>query len=287
MPIARPFVPALILLSILSANRADAQATSRHQPASTAASPLIPETAASPPAPAIAAGFTNLVFDDEFTTPSTISPNGSGSYNWYATNFAGASASLPSSDYSVQGGYLAIKTDTSGYSYGLATAAPGHTAQAWQHGYFEASIKFNPGGYQGSAWPAFWSWSIEDATGTDVGNGTRGPYAELDFMEAYPIGYGRIAIGTTIHQWLSGKSVSQNSNNAPSIPWGTNFNQFHVYGCAWTPDKVVYYFDNQPVTTVLTGPGTPFTAIEQDHMFIILGAGRNWPMDVDYVHIWQ
>jgi beta-glucanase (GH16 family) len=62
---------------------------------------------------------------------------------------------------------------------------------------------------------------------------------------------------------------------------------FHTYGCLWTPDKVVWYFDNKPVTTVSTGPGTPFTAIEKEHMFIMLGTGRNWPMDVDYVHVWQ
>jgi beta-glucanase (GH16 family) len=240
-----------------------------------------------PPTQAIVAGMTDLSFDDEFTTSSTISPNGSGSYNWYATNFFNASATLPASGYSVQGGYLTIKTDDSGYSDGLATAAPGHTAQAWQHGYFEASIRFNPAGYEGSAWPAFWSWSIEDATGQDISNGMRGPYGELDFMEAYPISARQIAIATTIHQWLNGNSISQNSNNGPNIPAGTNFSQFHTYGCLWTPNKVVWYFDNKPVTTVSTGPGTPFTAIEKEHMFIMLGTGRNWPMDVDYVHVWQ
>jgi beta-glucanase (GH16 family) len=269
MPTARIFAQILFALGLMSF----ASANGLGQP--------------NPPTQATAAGMTDLSFDDEFTTSSTISPNGSGSYNWYATNFFNASATLPASGYSVQNGYLTIKTDDSGYSDGLATAAPGHTAQAWQHGYFEASIRFNPAGNEGSAWPAFWSWSIEDATGQDNSNGTRGPYGELDFMEAYPIRPKQIAIATTIHQWLNGYSVSQNSNNGPSIPAGTNFSQFHIYGCLWTPDKVVWYFDNKPVTTVLTGPGTPFTAIEQEHMFIILGAGRNWPMDVDYVHVWQ
>ncbi len=269
MPIARISLLALtavVLTSFAGSNAASAQTV---------------------PAQAAAAGYTDLVFHDEFTSPSTISPNGTGSYNWYTTNFFNASATLPRSGYSVQGGYLQINTDASGYSDGLATAAPGHTTQAWQHGYFEASIRFNPAGYEGSAWPAFWSWSIEDATGQDESNGTRGPYGELDFMEAYPIAPRKIAIATTIHQWVNSTSVSQNSNNGPSIPAGTNFEQFHTYGCLWTPDKVVWYFDNKPVTTVQTGPGTPFTAIEQEHMFVMLGTGRYWPMQVDYVHVWQ
>jgi len=240
-----------------------------------------------PPAQARAAGLTDLVFDDEFTTTSTISPNGTGSYNWYATNFFSASATLPPSGYSVQDGYLTIKTDASGYGDGLATAAPGHTTQAWQHGYFEASIRFNPAGNEGSSWPAFWSWSIEDATGQDESNGTRGPYAELDFMEAYPVAPREVAVITTIHQWFDSVSIDTNSNNVPTIPKGTNFDQFHVYGCLWTPNQVVWYFDNKPVTTVQTGPGTPFTAIEQEHMFVILGTGKNWPINVDYVHVWQ
>jgi hypothetical protein len=37
-------------------------------------------------------------------------------------------------------------------------------------------------------------------------------------------------------------------------------------------------------------PGFPAfvrrSSIEQDHMFLILGAGMNRPMDVDSVHIW-
>jgi hypothetical protein len=50
---------------------------------------------------------------------------------------------------------------------------------------------------------------------------------------------------------------------------------------------VQWYFDNQLVTTVATGPGTPFTALEKNKMFLVLGTGTWWPIYVDYVHVWQ
>src|SRR5580692_7390018 len=95
--------------------------------------------AQTPPPQAVAAGYTNLVFDDEFNSPNTVSPDGTGNYNWYRTNFFNPGASLPASEYSIQVGYLTIATDTSGYGDGLQTADPQNTAGAWTHGYFEAS----------------------------------------------------------------------------------------------------------------------------------------------------
>jgi hypothetical protein len=248
----------------------------------TGSGPQNPPTSA--PSQASQAGYTNLVFDDEFNSADTISPAGTGSYNWYTTNFFAASATLPNSGYSVQDGFLTINTDASGYSDGIATADPTNTSQVWQHAYFEASIRFSPTGHTaGTAWPAFWSYSIEQATGT-VPSGD--PYGELDFMEYYPTGTTGTYI-TTVHQWVGNTSEDQNSNNVPTIPATTDFTQFHTYGCLWVPNQIEWYFDNQLVTTVPTGPGTDFTGIEDDHVVVILGTGKNWPMDVDFVHVWQ
>jgi beta-glucanase (GH16 family) len=240
-----------------------------------------------PPAQASAAGYRKLVFYDEFNSAANISPDGSGSYNWYTTNFYSPSATLPNTGYQVGNGYLTILTDASGYSEGLATAEPAHSSGVWQHGYFESRIRFNPLGSQGGAWPAFWSYSIEGAMG-QIPAGS--DFAELDFMECYPIG-GSCTFITTLHQWQynpSGNiSIAGNPNNVPTIPAGTDFTQWHIYGCLWTPNKVQWYLDNKLITTVATGPGTNFTALEQNHMFLLLGTGMNWPMDVDYVHVWQ
>jgi beta-glucanase (GH16 family) len=236
----------------------------------------------SPPPQAAAAGFTNLVFDDEFDNPYTVSLDGTGNYNWYTTNFMDPSLSLPPYGYSIQNGYLTILTDTSGYSAGLGTASPSNATNAWQHGYFEASIAFCPTCSEGGSWPAFWSYSIEEATGQLPASS---PYAELDVMEYYTQGQ-TSKYTTNVHQWTAGTNI-QNSNNMPVLPPGTNLGNWHTYGCLWTSNQVQWYFDNQLVETVATGPGTAFTALEQEHMFLILGAGVQWPMYVDYVHVWH
>ena len=237
--------------------------------------------AQTPPPQATAAGYTHLVFDDEFNTPNTISPDGTGNYNWYATNIYG-SPSLPSSGYSVQNGYLEINTDVSGYSYGLSTVSPQNTVQAWQHGYFEGRIVFCSYCSQGEGWPSFWSASIEHATGQIP---LSAPSGELDVFEYYISG-GYQAYLTTVHQ-VTGTNRQQNPNNVPTVPQGTNYGDWHTYGCLWTPNEVRWYFDNNLVETVKTGPNTPYTALEQEHMFLILGSGSKWPMYVDYVHVWQ
>lgn len=236
-----------------------------------------------PPSQAASAGFSYPAFDDEFNSTGTISPDGSGGYKWYTTNFYNAFATLPNSGYRVSNGCLTILTDASGYGEGIATADPSNPSGVFRHGYFEARMRFDPNGWQGGAWPAFWSYSLEGTQGTS-------PYAELDFMEAYPTPPGATII-TTVHQWTTnayGPSTSvQNPNNVPTLPAGTDLSKFHVYGCLWTPNRITWYLDDRPITTVATGPGTNFTSIEPDHMVVILGTGTNWPIDVDFVHVWQ
>lgn len=248
--------------------------------------PQSPPTAA--PAQAAAAGFNKLVFDDEFNSINTISPTNAGTYNWYTWNPYSTSAEMPLSDFQVSNGCLTIETDLSGYSAGLMTInSTTDTAGTFQHGYFEARMQFYPAGSEGGAWPAFWSYALQAVQGAT-------PYAELDFVEAYPGGKGGATQGnngvtllTTVHQWTSSSSSTQQPNDVPTLPANFNYDAFHIYGCLWTTDSVTWYIDNQPVMTVATGPGTSFTALEQDQMFLVLGTGKNWPATYDYVHVWH
>src|ERR1035438_7008667 len=142
-----------------------------------------------PPAQAAAAGIKNLVFDDEFNPTSTISPNNSGTFNWYTYNPYTASAELNKNDMEVNNGCLTILTDLSGYSDGLTTIhSTSPTSGTFQHGYFEARMQFYPAGSEGGAWPAFWSCALEGVQGAS-------PFAELDFLEAYPGGKGGATSG--------------------------------------------------------------------------------------------
>jgi beta-glucanase (GH16 family) len=239
------------------------------------------------PAQAAAAGFTNLVFDDEFNSSGTISPNDTGTYNWYTWNPFSAALQLPVSDTQVSNGCLTIQTDLSGYSAGLLTInSTNPAAGTFQHGYFEARMQFYPAGSQGGAWPAFWSYALEGIQGQPQ-------FSELDFIEAYPGGAGGATYGnngvtllTTVHQW-TGSHSTQQANDVPTLPQGFNYDAFHIYGCLWSTNSVTWYIDNQPVMTVATGPGTSFTALEQDHVFLALGTGKNWPAIYDYVHVWH
>jgi beta-glucanase (GH16 family) len=240
------------------------------------------------PAQAATAGFKKLSFDDEFNSTNTISPNNTGSYSWYTWNPYSTSAELPTSDLQVRDGCLTILSDLSGYSAGLMSIkSTTDTAGIFQHGYFEAKMQFYPAGSQGGAWPAFWSYALEAVQG-------KTPYAELDFLEAYPGGKGGATQGnngvtllTTVHQWASSSSSTQQPNDVPTLPANFDYNAFHIYGCLWTTNSVTWYIDNQPVMTVATGPGTKFTALEQDHMFLVLGTGKNWPATFDYVRVWR
>jgi beta-glucanase (GH16 family) len=87
---------------------------------------------------------------------------------------------------------------------------------------------------------------------------------------------------------VNGSNVSvQQPNDVPTLAENFNYDAFHIYGCLWTTNSVTWYVDNQPVMTVATGPGTNFTALEQDHMFLVLWTGANWPVTYDYVHVWH
>ena len=82
------------------------------------------------------------------------------------------------------------------------------------------------------------------------------------------------AYTTTVHQWTNATSV-QNPNNVPKISKDTDFGQWHTYGCLWMPNRLQYYFDNKLVITVATGPGTPFTALEQEHVLLMFRDRRS------------
>ena len=243
------------------------------------------------PTQAAAAGFNTLVFDDEFNSPNTISPNNEGHYNWYTWNVYGTSKELSSADYEVSNGCLTIFTDLTGSGADLQTVNSGTaTTGLFQYGYFEARIQFNPTGSEGGgSWPAFWSDALQSIPEIS-------PFAELDFMEAVPNGKGGATTGsngvtiiTTAHQWTKGNGWNDtyNTNNIPPVPASFNYDAFHIYGCLWSPSSVTWYIDNQPVMTVAIGPGTELTAIEQDQLFLILGTGKNWPTTFDYVRVWH
>ena len=91
---------------------------------------------------------------------------------------------------------------------------------------------------------------------------------------------------TTVHQ-AAGGNKQQNSNNVPTVPQGTNYGDWHTYGCLWTPMKCVGI-----LTTIWWRQSSrPRHALYSlgagAHVPPYLYAGSKWPMYVDYVHVWQ
>src|ERR1700730_9148150 len=161
---------------------------------------------------------------------------------------------------------------------------------AWRYGYFEARLRWD---VVKGAWPAFWLIPVEDATGQDIYNGTK-ESGEIDIFEGqgdHPhVFYG------TIHDWVNLRDHA-NKNNFFALPGNVDLSQFHIYGLLWTPGKVTWYLDNQP----LHSESTPAIFDRQDFFLVLtMQEGDDWKagnlsgvtaprmtLNVDWVRVWQ
>lgn len=256
-------------------------------------------------APPAAAGvdYTNLVFDDEFNSINTIDADNTGApgYNWYVQlPFGGGT--VPPSAYTVSNGVLEIAFGDQSASWGLSTwNCAGGTGHAFRYGYFEARVHFNPTlGTNAPTWPAFWTFPT-DHTCSGVNH-----WNELDVFEAYTGGdaaYSGAFVGT-VHDWTyNGSYINcQNANNYQ--PTSVNWNQWHTLGCLWLPGQISWYLDNNllmtqsysdtgmpiPCVNCTSGSGCAtglFSVMDGENNMLILGSSQEWPMYVDWVHVWQ
>ncbi len=256
------------------------------------------------PLPAASVGYNRLTFNDDFNSLSTIDVNTTkqAGYNWYTDLPFGGSRTLPS-DYSISDGVITMTSTGWTANWALSSySSQGNVGNAFHYGYFEARIKFDPTlGLQSRGFPAWWSFSVKHSV-----QNYPTIWAELDFFEAYTGGYASYSgafIGT-VHDWRSNSAVHyQNSNNWIS---GTGIDdQWHTYGCLWIPGRVTWYLDGVALMTqYYSSIGLPypqangsglsnqvgvFNILDTDPMgmLLILGSSPGWPMDVDYVQVWQ
>ena len=240
------------------------------------------------------------------TSPATIDMSNSGrtGFKWY-TQVPFGSASTPASDLSVANSVLTINQSVSNFNYAIGTMSPTtQNGQAFQYGYFEARMAFNPADgvqAQGFSWPSFWAMS------KDYLNGKQNTHwGEVDFFEAYhePGKASENQFLGTLHDWLvtAGKTDDRATygNHAAGLP-GQDLTQWHTYGCAWTPTYVKWYFDNklvltqnysatsQPVPNTGNHPAGTFNILntETGGQTVVLGSGIGYPMKVDWVRIWK
>ncbi len=255
------------------------------------------------PQPAEAAGYRKLVFNDDFDDPSTIDWDGSGKpgFNWYIDRPFKWPSLVPG-DVTVQNSVATIAQKESCANWAIGTySSKGDTGAAFRFGYFEARIRFDMNKHHAdvSGFPAWWSFSKAHTTDRNDDH-----WAELDFFEAMtnPEAGGKYT-GThvsTIHDWTrqDGKVCNcQNPNN-----WHDECvtEGWHNYGCLWTPGVVEWYYDEQciarvtysadklPEPTNVSGNFVgAYQYMEQEDMLLILGSCKEWPMEVDWVRVWQ
>lgn len=252
-----------------------------------------------------------LQFEDDFDSVSTIDFAGTAvagqGYNWTVKlPFTNSTPVVNTANTTVSNSILTLGQTSDNYNQGIFTGNRGtksHLADPFQYGYFEARIKFDPNQVVSgtTGWPSFWSIG---ATHLMLTNGTRWP--ELDFFEfakdTTKASGGVYAASIHDHDKTSGTEVDHwnQGYNTVNVNPATR-NDWHLYGCLWQPGSIKWYFDNTLISTQLytatsqTPPasnGNPPGAYAQlddavdGPAAIILGTGKDCPMQVDWVRVW-
>lgn len=209
----------------------------------------------------------------------------------------------------------------------FANSSGGATGTVFGSGtYMEASIQFNPGGGANAMyWPAFWGMAIQHVDGTDQWAGQATGYAhfaEADIME-YMNGMNSAQYSGAIHDWsgtytagdgfqYNVANLGNNIINVGSIDWTA----YHTYGLLWvpqsgnTPGHATWYFDGKAESSIYwlgptastalpgisAGSLTPSSAaqatstysiLDSDQLALSLQTDATWPMNIDWVRVWQ
>jgi hypothetical protein len=273
-----------------------------------------------PPGPAAGAGFTHLVFEDDFTTADTIATtqNAASGYKWYwsfditsappwsvhtTATAASSSDAGPGDNASPAGGILSVYgpgapndalVTVPGWALNNSNAVlPAEGQGNWAHAYFEAYVDTpldgNASSSTSSGWPAFWSWSIQGLKNFGFGGSslTTASYSEIDFFETYGTLFGDQPGDwtATMHQWPADAASDGNTQHTDG--------GWHTYGCLWTSSgagtgQVKFYYDGAQVDdTIDSGTGQTQFSLENMSQFVVLGSGKDWSMNVDWVRVWQ
>ena len=145
---------------------------------------------------------------------------------------------------------------------------------SFQYGYIEARIKVPEG--QGFL-PAFWMLPETNE------NGGWPEAGEIDIMEV--VGYQPDTLYSTLH-YGNPHEMSQGS----ITPGGNLYDDYHVYACEWTPEKISFYLDGELFfeetewySVTYQGKENEYPAPFNVEFYIIfnVAVGGDWPGDPD------
>lgn len=184
-----------------------------------------------------------LVWSDEFDGTSLDTDR------WaYRTDERMWSRQLPQ-NVSVRDGrlLLAVKREKAGLME--HTGAGIISRKAFRYGYYEARLKVPPG----AGWhTSFWMMRHDGKGGT----GPSKTLQELDVCENDSVN--PLAYGVNVHRWNPGPHRSIGHKTIPSPDLAEDF---HTFGCEFTPETVTYFLDGNAVQSI---PATQFPHGEQN-----------------------
>ena len=273
-----------------------------------------PTPTPSPTVPAAAGKYNRLAFEDNFDSISTIDTGNTGApgFKWYPAGVHkwGKPDTQPN-EYSVNNSVLRIAPSHSTYNRNFMTRDPNTgEGQSFERGYYEVRMRVDANGVrnvppENSSWPAFWAQS------NHLHRLNQRPYVELDMVE---IMRKDEFLGTlwAHHGGQFDKSLMIKNRKADYRNPNYHSADWHTYGCLWDTNGVEWYIDgvlvlkqywgekrnllapNDPQQNPVAGDGTNPTLINPFGLFdsetaidVIIGTGKTWPMEVDWVRIWQ
>lgn len=273
-----------------------------------------PTPTPSPTVPAAAGKYNRLAFEDDFDSISTIDTSNTGApgFKWYPAGVHkwGKPDTQPN-EYSVNNSVLRIAPSHSTYNRNFMTRDPNTgEGRSFGRGYYEVRMRVDADGVrnvppENSSWPAFWAQS------NHLHRLNQRPYVELDMVE---IMRKDEFLGTlwAHHGGQFDKSLMIKNRKADYRNPNYHSADWHTYGCLWDTNGVEWYIDgalvlkqywgekrnllapNDPQQNPVAADGTnptlsnPFGLFDSETAIdVILGTGKTWPMEVDWVRIWQ
>ncbi len=258
------------------------------------------------PEVAAAAGMNNLTFSDDFTTLDTIDVNATGEvgYHWYLTRPYGATTLKPNDFVLTEEGiHLQLHEPT--HNYGIAMVDT-RTGAGWgyKHGYMEARFKFpanrvipdSKGGPAIWAMPAERYWCFINH------------WLEMDFLEYWGNKFGeKKAYTVTMHEQAcqyGGGMIQWVKNQNTFWHYGLGDNKWHTMGWLWKEGCLTTYLDGEQIMKQQWGASAeqpepelkavkgefgenPFCIFDKYTQPVTISGAYGWPMDVEYLNIWQ
>lgn len=222
--------------------------------------------AQNPPPQAAAAGYSQLVFNPNFSSLNLCTGNTPGCdfYN------PGGVGSCSQGTVTTPSNYLNLNwvsgqgnCDTVVTSY----SANGLYGHGWLYGYFEVSMLFDP---DTGHWPALWFQGVS-TIGTSPYTGP-----ELDIFEWQSLISNTSApnqFNGTLHVWSAGVDTASRgvTPQVSAITW-SNYN---TYGVLWTPTEVCWYLNNVLMGSCQSTTGSPYNTVfaGQYNLFLIFDTG--------------